>query len=264
MDLGLRGKVALVAASSGGLGLATARVLLEEGASVVICGRDEERLDQTLAELQSEFGERHVMGESADVANKIDIVRLVALTVKQFGKLDIVVTNAGGPPAGNFDTTDLDAWDRGIQLTLMSAVRLIHAALPHLRKSDAASILTVTSVSVKQPVNNLLLSNALRPAVVGLTKSLAQELGPEGIRVNSILPGTTHTSRIDYLMQSRADAAGTSIDEQFAQQAAAIPLQRIGRPEEFGRVAAFLVSPAASYVTGESILVDGGMYKGLM
>lgn len=264
MDLGLSGKVALVAASSGGLGLATARVLLEEGANVFICGRSLERLEKTLDELQGEFGAERVVGESADVANNLDIARIVAFTLKQFGKLDIVVTNAGGPPAGNFDSVDIDAWEKGIQLTLMSAVRLIRLALPHLRKSDAASILTITSVSVKQPINNLLLSNALRPAVIGLTKSLAQELGPEGIRVNSILPGTTHTPRIDYLMNSRAEQAGTTVEEQFEQQAAAIPLRRIGRPEEFGRVAAFLVSPAASYVTGESVLVDGGMYKGLL
>ncbi len=263
MDLGLKGKVALVAASSGGLGLATARILLEEGAKVFICGRDVERLDNTLARLQAEFG-NNIAGESADVSSKLDIARLVAFTVKQFGKLDIVVTNAGGPPAGNFDTLDMDAWEKGVQLTLMSAVRLIHAALPHLRKSDAASILTITSVSAKQPINNLLLSNVIRPSVIGLTKSLALELGGDGVRVNSILPGTTHTSRIDYLMENRAKKAGTSIEEQFEKQAATIPLGRIGRPEEFGRVAAFLVSPAASYVTGESILVDGGMYKGLM
>jgi 3-oxoacyl-[acyl-carrier protein] reductase len=264
MDLGLSGKVALVAASSGGLGLATVRVLLEEGADVFICGRDEARLHQTLAELQAAFGAEHVMGESADVSDPLDIARLVAFTIKHFGKLDIVVTNAGGPPAGSFDAIDLDDWEQGVQVTLMSAVRLIRATLPYLRKSRAASILTITSISVKQPIDNLLLSNVLRPAVVGLTKSLAQELGPEGIRVNSILPGTIHTPRIDYLMRSRAERANTSIEEQFANQAAAIPLGRIGRPEEFGRVAAFLVSPAASYVTGESILVDGGMYKGLM
>lgn len=264
MDLGLRGKVALVAASSGGLGLATAQTLLEEGARVFICGRNEERLDTTLATLRDEFGAENVAGESADVSTKIDIARIVAFTVKQFGKLDILVTNAGGPPAGNFDTVDMDAWEKGMQVTLMSAVRLIHAALPHLRKSDAASILTVTSISVKQPIPNLLLSNVLRPAVVGLTKSLANELGGDGIRVNSILPGTTHTPRIDYLMESRAKNAGTSVEAQFAKQAAAIPLGRIGRPEEFGRVATFLVSPAASYITGESILVDGGMYSGLM
>lgn len=264
MDLGLNGKVALIAASTGGLGLATAQLLLAEGARVFICGRNEERLDQTLATLQQQFGAKNVEGVSADVSNKLDIARIVAFTVKQFGKLDIVVTNAGGPPAGNFDTIDMDAWEKGVQLTLMSAVRLIHAALPHLRKSNAASILTITSVTVKQPINNLLLSNVLRPAVVGLTKSLALELGAEGIRVNSILPGTTHTPRIDYLMKTRAKQAGTSVEEQFEQQAAAIPLGRIGRPEEFGRVAAFLVSPAASYVTGESILVDGGIYKGLM
>lgn len=264
MDLGLNGKVALVAASSGGLGLATAKVLLAEGARVFICGRNEERLQGTLTALRGEFGEEKVEGESADVANPTEATKLIALTVKRFGKLDILITNAGGPPAGSFDTTDFAAWEQGIAITLMSAVHLIHAALPHLRASDAASVLTVTSVSVKQPIPNLLLSNVLRPAVVGLTKSLAQELGPDGVRLNSILPGVTHTSRVDYLMENRAQAAGTSVEAQFEQQAAQIPLRRIGRPEEFGRVAAFLVSPAASYVTGESILVDGGMYRGLM
>ena len=264
MDLGLNGKVALVAASTGGLGLATVRVLLEEGARAFISGRSEERLQSTLDELRSEFGEDAVSGISADVGRKEVPEQMIEACVEAFGRIDILIVNAGGPPAGNFDTVDLDAWEQGVQLTLMSAVRLIRAALPYLRQSDAPSILAVTSISVKMPIDNLLLSNVLRPAVVGLTKSLSQELGAEGVRVNSILPGVTHTSRVDYLMKSRAERAGTTVEAQFEQQAKAIPLGRVGRPEEFGRVAAFLVSPAASYVTGESILVDGGIYKGLM
>ncbi|MCO5190225.1 MAG: SDR family oxidoreductase [Anaerolineae bacterium] len=264
MDLGLQNKIALVVASSSGLGFAAAEALLGEGARVVICGRDAERLTAATQTLRDQFGERAVAAMQMDVLNSADNQRLVEFTVAQFGGLDILITNAGGPPGGSFDSTDLEAWQRGIDLTLMSAAQLVKAALPYLRKSEAASILTVTSISVKEPITGLLLSNVIRPAVVGLTKALSQELGPEGIRANSILPGWTSTERVTYIFENRAKTNGTTIDAETAKVTDAIPLKRMATPQEFGRVAAFLVSPAASYVNGVMMQVDGGLCHGLL
>jgi 3-oxoacyl-[acyl-carrier protein] reductase len=264
MDLGLENKVALVVASSTGLGYAAAEALLGEGANVVICGRDAGRLEVAKEALRTQFGERKVAALQMDVLNSADNQRLVDFTVEQFGGLDILITNAGGPPSGTFDSVDLDGWQRGLDLTLMSVVQLVKAALPHLRQSDAASILTVTSVSVKEPIPGLLLSNVVRPAVVGLTKALSQELGAEGIRANSILPGWTATERVTYIFENRAKDKGTSVAEEQSAVTNAIPLKRMAAPEEFGRVAAFLVSPAASYINGVMLQVDGGLYHGLL
>ena len=265
MDLMLNGKAALVAASSSGLGFATAEELVREGAHVMICGRDQARLANALNQLADlAVSGQTVAGQVMDLTNAEEIRSLVVACAAQLGGLDILITNAGGPPGGTFDNISLDDWDSGYRLTLRSAVALIKEALPHLRQSDAASILTVTSISVKQPVEGLLLSNALRPAVVGLTKTLSQELGPEGIRVNSILPGWTATARVGYLMQNRAERLGTDVEEEFAKVTQNIPFGRMAEPREFARVATFLVSPAASFVTGAMIQVDGGDYRGLL
>jgi len=265
MDLGLRGKIALVTAASKGLGFATARTLVAEGAKVMICGRNQERLDEAVSKLQGEFGtEALVAALVADVSNEDDVSALVSATAATFGGLDILITNAGGPPSGTFDTIDLAQWRQAVDLTLMSAVYLVKEALPHLRQSDAPSILTVTSISVKQPIANLLLSNVIRPAVIGLTKALSQEHGPEGIRANSILPGWTATERVEYLLDSRASVNGTTVEEEASKIGVNVPLRRIGNPQEFANVATFLVSPAASYVNGTMIQVDGGFYNGLI
>lgn len=265
MDLGLSNKIALVTAASQGLGFAAARELAREGVKVMICGRSQARLDAAIAELKNEFGaDTPLAARVADVSQAEDVNALVDAAVSTFGGLDILITNAGGPPKGTFATTNISAWQNGINLTLMSAVRLIHAALPHLEKSDAASILTITSISAKQPINNLLLSNVIRPAVVGLTKALSQEYGPKGIRANSILPGWTKTERVDYLLDGLAKAKGTSKEEEAQKITTATPLGRMADPQEFGKVAAFLVSPAASYVTGVMMQVDGGAYAGLL
>lgn len=265
MDLGLKGLSALVVAATDGLGLAAARQLVGEGARVAICGRSPERLEAALAELRPlAAAENDVAGWTADVTRPDDIQRLIDNTVAALGGLDIVITNAGGPPTGSFESTDVATFEQAMHLTLLSAVRVIKAALPHLRHSPSASILTITSISLKQPLAGLLMSNVFRPAVAGLTKTLSQELGPEGIRVNSILPGWTATDRVVEIFEFRADQNATSVEAERGKVTANIPLGRMAQPEEFGRVAAFLVSPAASYMTGAMIPVDGGSYSGLL
>jgi 3-oxoacyl-[acyl-carrier protein] reductase len=184
--------------------------------------------------------------------------------VEAFGGLDILITNSGGPKPGTFESHDEANWQNAIDLSLMSHVRLIRAALPHLRKSSAASVLTMTSYSVKQPIANLVLSNSIRAATVGLTKSLALELGKDGIRFNSILPGWTETERVGELMTARATANRSTVEAETKKQSGESPLGRMGRPEEFAAAAVFLVSPAASYITGVMLNVDGGMYKGTL
>lgn len=265
MDLGLTNRVALVTAATSGLGYATAQALAAEGAHVAICGRDQARLERALASLRADApSSRSIEGWVADVTLLEDCDRLVEDIVRRFGGLDILITNAGGPPGGTFDTTPLELFDVGAELTLMSAVRLIKLALPYLRRSDAASILTITSISVKQPIGGLLLSNVFRPAVIGLTKTLSQELGKDNIRVNSILPGWTATERVQGILDYRTKANGTKREEEEGKITGGIPLGRMATPEEFARVAAFLVSPAASYINGAMVPVDGGSYNGLL
>ena len=263
MDLGLKDKIALVTGSSRGLGYATARTLAQEGCKVAINGRDAAKIQAVAEKLQKETGAQ-VIGLAGDVSLPDVPAKLIAQTVETFGGLDILITNAGGPPPGGIDTLDEAAWQKGVDLCLMLHVRLIRAALPHLRKSSAASILTVTSMSVKQPIANLLLSNSIRAGTVGLTKSLALDLGKEGIRVNSILPGWTETERVTELMSARATANRSTVEEEIRKQSEQSPLGRLGQPEEFAHAAAFLVSPAASYITGVMLNVDGGMYKGTL
>ncbi len=265
MDLGLKNKVALVVASSMGLGFAAALELARDGAKVVLCGRSEVKLDTAVSRMKAELGQNvPVAAFVTDVTDPAQNEKLIADTVAHFGGLDILITNAGGPPGGTFDSLNLDAWDEAYNLTLMSAVRLIKLALPHLRRSDAASILTITSISAKQPIAGLLLSNVMRPAVIGVTKTLSQELGPENIRVNSILPGWTATERVDHIFEYRAEVNNSDMDTEKSKITATIPLGRMADPAEFGRVAAFLSSPAASAITGAMIPVDGGSYAGLL
>jgi 3-oxoacyl-[acyl-carrier protein] reductase len=265
MDLGLKGLTALVVAATDGLGLAAAKQLAAEGAQVAICGRSPERLEEALVELRRDAADgESVAGWTADITQPDDVAQLIDNIVARFGGLDIVITNAGGPPAGRFDAVDADTFEQAMALTLMSAVRVIKLALPHLRRSRAASILTITSISLKQPITGLLMSNVFRPAVAGLTKTLSQELGPENIRVNSILPGWTATDRVVEIFEYRAEQNGTAVEQERAGVTDNIPLGRMAKPEEFGRVAAFLVSPAASYMTGAMIPVDGGSYSGLL
>ena len=260
MDLGLTEARVLIAASSSGLGAAAARRFSLEGASVAVNGRDAANLEATASAIRRESG-RAVVAVPGDVTREETCAQVVERAVTELGGLDVLVTNAGGPPPGSFESIPLTAWEQGFRLLIMSAVWLIHAALPSLRQSQRAAILTITSVAVKEPVENLILSNSLRVGVIGLTKSLAHELGPQGIRVNSILPGWTRTERITELMQDRAQLHGISVDRAMADQAAGTPLCRMGEPEEFANVAVFLCSPAASYVHGAMVPVDGGSIR---
>jgi 3-oxoacyl-[acyl-carrier protein] reductase len=263
MDLGLQGKRALVTGASRGLGYATARGLALEGAAVAINSRNAEKISAAAADLAQESGSP-VFGFAGDVTDADLPQQLVQQAEGALGGLDILVTNAGGPPPGKFESFSDAVWEKAIDLSLMSHVRLIRAALPFLRKSPSASVLAVTSYSVKQPIPNLILSNSIRAATVGLIKTLALELGAEGIRFNSILPAWTETERVYELMTTRARNSGVTVEEEIKKQARDSALGRMGTPQEFANVAVFLVSPAASYITGVMLTVDGGMYKGTL
>jgi 3-oxoacyl-[acyl-carrier protein] reductase len=260
MDLGLINTRALVTGSSRGLGAAISEILSQEGASVSINARNENQLQKTADRISSQTN-RPVYPIPGDLTDAETPQAVIETAIQKMGGLDILVCNTGGPAPARFDELDDDAWFRATNLLLMSSVRLIRAALPALRTSKVASILTVTSYAVKQPIPNLILSNAIRGAVTGLTKSLALELGEARIRVNSILPGWTETERVANLMADRAHRAGTTLEEEKAKQASGSPFGRMAAPDEFARAAVFLCSPAASYLTGVMLSVDGGMYK---
>ncbi len=263
MDLELRNRVALVTAASRGLGKAVALRLALEGCRVVINARHPTTLSIAAAEIEAASGGQ-VLAVPGDVSEPACGTTLAQLALERWGRLDILVINAGGPRAGAFLDLGPEDWETATRLTLLSAVHLCYAVIPMMKAQRDGAILAITSASVKQPFPNLVLSNSLRLGVTGLMKTLADELAPFGIRVNCICPGWTRTSRVEELLADRAARAGTSPEEEAARISAAIPLGRMGSPEEFSRVAAFLVSPAASYVTGVSLLVDGGLHRGAM
>jgi 3-oxoacyl-[acyl-carrier protein] reductase len=261
MDLGLHGARVLVTAASAGLGAATARRFSLEGALVVINSRNLDKLQKTAAAINAESG-NSVFTHAGDVSKPEEAEKLVKNAVSMLGGLDIIVTNAGGPPAGTFEAFDYKDWLKATDLTLFSTINLIRAALPHLKESNRAAVLAVVSIAAKEPVDNLTLSNTIRPAVVGLTKTLSLEHGADGIRFNSILPGTTDTERIDHLMQARAEKNNTDPATERQKAGKAIPVGRIGTPEEFANAAVFLCSPAAGFINGIALLVDGGAARG--
>lgn len=256
MDLQLAGKVFLVTAASKGLGRAAALQLAREGAQVAICARGKDVFD-TAEAITAETGQP-AFGIQADLTNPEQIERMVASTVMHFGGLDGAVINAGGPPPGGFDDFAPQDWEAAINLTLMSAVHLVYAIVPQLRIGGGGSLVTIQSYSVKHPIDNLILSNSIRMAVIGLMKSLANELGPQGIRVNAILPGITYTDRVVQLMNARAEKNGTTPEAELEKATAGIPLRRSGTVEEFGKAVAFLLSPAAGYIHGAALPFDGG------
>lgn len=262
MDFMLKGKIALVTAASRGLGHATAQVLAQEGADIALCARHEPTLNEAAHEL-AEKTDVEVLPVAADVSVAQDVTRLVQTTLDHFGRIDALFINAGGPKPGHFLSLTPEDWEDAARLTIQSAVRLAYAVVPVMREQSGGSILANTSVTVRHPLDGLTLSNSLRPAVVGLVKTLSLELGADNIRVNAIAPGWTRTERVDEILRARAEHNVTSLEEEAAKIAEDVPLRRMANPLEFGRVAAFLLSPAASYVTGVTLLVDGGMARAI-
>lgn len=268
MNLELRDQVAVVAAGSKGLGKAIASTLAVEGCRVAICGRNADTLEQAVVDIARDCTGQpqapELLPVVADVAKPEDCARFVDAARERWGGVDILVTNTGGPRPGAFENMADEDWQHAIDSTLMNVVHLVRAVLPHLRARGGGSIVNVASLSAKQPIAGLLLSNAMRPAIVGLARTLANEHAKDGIRVNNVLPGMHLTDRLRELADVRAKSNGTSQTEELQRMAAMIPRGRIGEPEELANVAVFLASPRASFVTGQSIVVDGGAFPGLL
>ncbi len=263
MDLGLKGKVALVAAASRGLGRAVAEELAAEGASLVLCARGTEALGETCDAITQATGVP-VLCVAADVSSAEDVERVVHDGLERFGRIDILVTNSGGPPTGSFESLSRDMWEEATRLTLTSVLNLTRAVLPGMKERRWGRILNITSIAVKQPIDNLMLSNSLRAAVTGFARTLANEVAAFGITVNNIMPGYTRTERVEELAQSMAGREGTTPENIRARWEAEIPMRRLGEPREFAALAAFLVSERASYISGSSIAVDGGWIRSLL
>lgn len=251
------GKVALVLAASQGLGRASAESLAAAGFDVVVCSRTEAGVAATVTALEG-LGVR-ASGIPTDVTDASQLAALFSHVDATFGRLDVLVTNAGGPPAGGFDQLDDDAWAAGYELTLMSTVRAIRLAIPRMRTTGYGRIIVIGSSSVRRPITGLLLSNAYRPALAGIVKSLAVDLGPEGITVNMVSPGRILTERVQQIDARRAEAQCIEVSEVQRASEATIPFGRYGEPEELGAAVAFIPSPGASYMTGQSLLIDGGL-----
>jgi 3-oxoacyl-[acyl-carrier protein] reductase len=260
MNLGLKNKVALITASSKGLGRGCAEVLAKEGAKIAICARDGRVLKETADEIANAT-RSEVLAIPADMTSSADIERVVKETVHHFGTLHILVTNAGGPPAGYFAEFDDRQWQEAFNLTMMSAVRLIRAAIPHMQKEKWGRIINITSLSVKEPIDNLILSNSIRAGVHGMAKTLANQVAQYGITVNNVMPGYIHTDRIQQLAEHTAGQTGQSVEEYLADFGKPTPVGRIGQPKELGALVAFLASEQAAYINGVSIPVDGGRLK---
>ncbi|NOX99059.1 MAG: SDR family oxidoreductase [Verrucomicrobia bacterium] len=259
MELGLKDKPVLVMASSGGIGRGTALEFAREGARVMLFARSEEKLIKTQQEIASETGNKPLY-TVGDISNPDDITNVIDRTVVEFGSLWALFNNTGGPPAGTFDSFDNDeAWQSAFELTLLSYIRVIRTVLPHMRKSgEGGRIVNNTSISTKRVIDNLILSNTFRMGIVGLSKTLARELGPENILVNVVGPGRIDTDRIAHLDSVVAEKQSLSAEQVRAAAEANIPLGRAGRPEEFGKIVAFLCSEANTYLTGQNLIVDGG------
>jgi 3-oxoacyl-[acyl-carrier protein] reductase len=262
METGLSDRVAIVAASSKGIGRAAALALAAEGTHLALCARERDSLDTVAEEAQGQYGVR-VFTDTFDVADDLRVRQFVGATHQRFGRIDICVTNAGGPPAKPFLETAMAEWDLAYQLNLRSIVSFAHAVLPHMRERRWGRIVTITSMTVKQPVPELVLSNSIRTGVLGLVRSLATQFGPDNITVNNVGPGYTATSRMKELAQTIATKTGATAADYEAQIAKNIPLGRLAQPEEIADAIVWLASERASYVTGQTVLVDGGVYRGL-
>lgn len=263
MDLGLEGKVAAVGGASTGLGKAIAWSLAREGARVAICARNQDRLERTGLAIHRASGEE-VFAFPTDLASEDGPASFVDATAKQFGRLDILVCNAGGPPATASANTPAEAWSEALELSLLSTIRLAQAAIPYMRRNHWGRVVCVTSVSVKTPLPGMILSNTARPGVVGYAKTLAREFAHDGITVNVVCPGYIATDRVQELMEQRASEGDQTVEQATDQIVADIPAGRMGDPKELGDLVAFLASERASYITGTTIQVDGGFVKSLL
>lgn len=255
--------MAAVAAASSGLGRAVAEGLAREGARVALCSRDEGRARAAAAEIARATGSE-TLGVAADVSRAGDVRRFVGEAAARWGRLDVLVTNAGGPPPGTFEELGEEEWQRAFELNLLSAVRLIREALPHMRANGWGRIVNITSTSVKAPIGGLLLSNSIRAGVVGLAKTLSMELAADNILVNNVCPGRLDTGRVRSLDEDRARRTGRGVGEVRAENEAQIPLGRYGAPGELASLVVFLASEPASYITGTTIQVDGGALRNLL
>jgi len=262
MDLGLKGRVAVVAASSQGIGRATAEAFAAEGCHLAMCARNQQTLNAAAERIRRQH-QADVLAEAIDVTDPSAVTRFVAAVVAKFGRIDICVTNAGGPPAKAFLATSLEDWQKAVEANFLSNVYFAREVIPHMQRKRWGRIITITSITTKQPVTDLILSNAVRAAVVGLVKSLANEFGKDGILVNNVGPGFTATERLKELAKARSAATGKPEQEFLDGWAAEAPVKRLGEPRELADAIVWLASERASYITGQTVLVDGGMYKGL-
>lgn len=262
MDLGLRNRSVIVAASSEGIARAAAEKFAAEGARVSMCARDEAKLRNAAEEIRTRYG-AEVLAEPLDVTDSAAVQGFVERVAERFGGVDVCVTNAGGPPAKMFLETTTEEWQRAVEMNFMSIIHLARAVLPHMQRRRWGRIVTVTSITVRQPVADLVYSNAVRAGVLGLVKSLANEFGKDGITVNNVAPGYTATARLSDLVGKRAAELGISTGEYLDRLGADAALKRVGEPEEVADAIVWLASERASYITGQTLLVDGGVYKGL-
>ncbi|HEV7376578.1 MAG TPA: SDR family oxidoreductase [Pyrinomonadaceae bacterium] len=262
MDFGLRNRVAIVAAASSGIGFAAARELAREGARVFLCSRDEKRAQAAAERIRNETG-AEVAGVRADVTSDEDTARFVRLAEERAGRVDICVTNAGGSPASVFAETSLEMYRKAFELNALSAIRLAQLVIPSMRERRWGRIINITSISVKQPINGLLLSNTIRAGLTGWAKTLSTEIAADGVTVNSVAPGYTLTEHQDELAEVRGRASGKTKEEMIEMWAAEIPIRRLASAEEIAAAVAFLASERASYITGVTLQVDGGWVRGL-
>jgi 3-oxoacyl-[acyl-carrier protein] reductase len=262
METGLKGRSVIVAGSSQGMGRATAEAFAAEGARVAMCARNEKNLKAAAEDLRSRH-HAEVFEQVVDVRDGDAVRKFVAAVAQRFGGIEVCVANAGGPPAKNFLSISLEEWRQAVELSFLSVVHFAREVIPHMQHKRWGRLIAITSTSVRQPIADLVLSNSVRPAVVGLIKSLAQEFGKDGILVNNVAPGYVSTGRLGELAATRALAAGVSEEEIRERWAAEIPLRRLGHPDEIAAAIVWLASDKASYITGQTILVDGGIYKGM-
>ena len=263
MELGLRGKIAVIGGASKGLGRACALGLAREGAKLAICSRNPEALGRAAREISEATG-AEVLPVPGDLSSYDDIRDLVSRTVSHYGALDVMINNSGGPPAGTAQDTDEDLWEQAVQLSLLFFVRMSREAVPHMRERGGGRIINIFASSVKQPIPNLVLSAATRMGALGFAKTLADEVARDNILVNNVAPGYLLTDRMMEVIESRASAGGTSTEQAMADLTGTIPMGRVGRPDELANLVVFLASEAASYITGTTIQVDGGVIRSMV